>query len=102
MMFATAWKLVAQRGYAEASVRHIHSGTENNFTRNVGGFRHLYDLTKDQLFNHFSGISLRASSSPTTIFPKSTLECHESRPLRAKGVRKPLNNGEHHCPGNQR
>ena len=34
---------------------HIHSGAENNFTRNVGGFRHLYDLTKDQLFNHFGG-----------------------------------------------
>ncbi len=70
--FATAWKLVAQ---ARLTLKHRYAHSfqyREQFHAQCWGFRHLYDLTKNQLFNHFGGNSLRASSSPTTIFPKST------------------------------
>ena len=29
----------------------VHPGTQDDFTRNIGGFRHLHDLTENQLFD---------------------------------------------------
>ena len=49
---------------------HVHPGTEDDFTRNIGGFRHLHDLTEYQLFDDLRRNFAASQHLPHYHFPQ--------------------------------
>jgi hypothetical protein len=49
---------------------YIHPGAQDNFTRNVGCFRHLHDLAENQLFDDLRRYFAASQHLPHHHFPQ--------------------------------
>lgn len=81
----------AGAAYAIGIGMNIHPRTQHNFARNIGGFRHLYYLTKNQLLNgigwNFTARQQLAYHHLAEINSGNTMKCSG---LTSEGVRNPL------------